>query len=577
MTLTETQETATEDSQPEPVSSPAAVQAPSGLAGLLSSGDHKTVGLAWITFALLFGTFTFVIGTLTGFERIDSGSIDIFEGAESYLQMVTLYRVGLVFLFVVPLLIGLATYIVPLQLGASSVAFPRLAAASMWVWVVGGGILITAWAIDGGLVPGGEPEAVQLSILSFAVVVLAILGATVCIVTTIMTQRAEGLDLYRVPFFSWSMLVAGGIWILSLPILVGNLVLMWVDSRGEAIASYGVGENLWVQVSWVFNQPQVFAFAIPALGIVTDVFSSAFGATQRRYGFTQGTIAAFGVLSFGAYAQRYLVPDVQTTTVYVSAGLLLGLVLLILLGGWADLAARGNRVSSGAHLLAAVGAVVLLLAAVTTGVIKVLGPGLGALREFDRNNDSWQGDIDDLIEPFADLFATSIVAGLLNLVMLTGLAAGVAALYYWAPKLFGTRLNGVVGAVAVVAIVGGALVYTIPDIISGFLDQADPAPLEKTSSDVDGMNLFSATGVMIVAIGVLITLLVVAQALSGRGKAARANATDPGDSANPWGSATLEWATDSPPPMGNFAEPAVVGSAYPLDDPVAQGEEDADV
>lgn len=577
MTLTETQETKTEASQPEAGSTPAPTSGPSGLAGLLSTSDHKALGLVWIVGSLLFGLFVLVIGTLVGFERLDSDGVNIFNGFETYLQMVTLYRVGLVFLFVVPLLIGLATYVVPLQLGASSVAFPRLAAASVWVWLVSGGILIAAWAIDGGLVPGGEPEAVQLSILSFGVVVLAILGATVCLVTTIMTQRAEGLDLYRAPFFSWSMLVAGAVWLLSLPVLLANLMLMWVDSRGEVIVGYGDGLDLWAQVSWVFDQPQVFAFAIPVLGIVSDLFASSFGATQRRYGLTQGSIAAFGVLSFGAYAQSYFVPDAHTTVVFVAASLLLGLPLLILLGGWADLASRGSRMSASAHLLAAISAVTLLLAAVATAVIKVLGPGLGGLRELDRDNDSWQGDVDDLIEAFVDLANTSIVGALLNLVLFAAFAGAVAGLYYWAPKLFGRPMNAALGSLAVVLTVAGVLLYAIPDIISAFLDQPDQAPLESTGSDVDGMNLISVIGVTIVAVGVLIVLVAVGRAVAGRGKAARENSEEPGDSANPWGASTLEWATASPPLPGNFAEPAHVFSAYPLDDAAVSGEEDSDV
>jgi heme/copper-type cytochrome/quinol oxidase subunit 1 len=576
MTLTDTQESDTEEALAEPESTSAST-APAGLAGALSTGDHKSLGLTWIVFALLFGTFTMVIGTLAGFERVDSDGVNIFGGFESYLQMVTLYRVSMVFLFVVPLLIGLATYVVPLQIGASSVAFPRLAAASMWTWVVASGILIAAWSIDGGLVPGGEPEAVQLSILSFAVVVAAILGATVSLLATIMTQRSEGLDLYRVPFFSWSMLVAGGVWLLSLPMLLGNLMLMWIDSRGEAITSFGAGENLWPQVSWVFDQPQVFAFAIPVLGIAGDVFSSAFGATQRRYGLTQFSIAAFGVLSFGAYAQSYFFPEAQTTVVFVSASLLLGIPLLMLLGGWADLAVRGNRVSAGAHLPAAVTAVVLLLAGVATAVIKVLGPSLGVLREFDRDGDSWQADIDDLVEPFVDLLNTSIVPALFNLVLISGLAGAVAAIYYWAPKLFGKPMNAVVGWLVSLAILAGALLYAIPDIISAFLDQPDPAPFQSTSSSVDGMNLISAVGVTIVAVGVLVALLAVGQALGGRGGAARENAEDPEANANPWDSGTLEWATESPPLPGNFAAPPVVASAYPLNDPVDSAEEGSDV
>ena len=65
------------------------------------------------------------------------------------------------FLFAIPVLIGLATYVTPLQVGANTVAFPRAAAAAFWGWLVGSGMLIAAYAInggpDGGSVQGRRP------------------------------------------------------------------------------------------------------------------------------------------------------------------------------------------------------------------------------------------------------------------------------------------------------------------------------------------------------------------------------------------------------------------------------------
>ena len=131
---------------------------------------------------------------------------------ESFWQFFTLYRVGLVFLFAVPLWIGLATCVVPLQIGARAVAFPRAAASAFWVWLTGAGVLIASWAIDGGLASGGEQRAVELSLLAFALVVVALLAATAVLLSTVLTQRPRGMSLDRVPLFTWSILVAGGVW-----------------------------------------------------------------------------------------------------------------------------------------------------------------------------------------------------------------------------------------------------------------------------------------------------------------------------------------------------------------------------
>ncbi len=44
----------------------------------------------------------------------------------------------MVFLFVVPMMAGLANYFVPLMIGARDMAFPRLNALSYWLLLAGG-------------------------------------------------------------------------------------------------------------------------------------------------------------------------------------------------------------------------------------------------------------------------------------------------------------------------------------------------------------------------------------------------------------------------------------------------------
>ena len=55
------------------------------------------------------------------------------------------------------------------------------------------------------------------------VLVVALLVATVSVVTTVVGLRTPGMTLDRVPMFSWSMFAAGGVWLLSLPVLVAVL------------------------------------------------------------------------------------------------------------------------------------------------------------------------------------------------------------------------------------------------------------------------------------------------------------------------------------------------------------------
>src|SRR5690606_15913908 len=121
-------------------------------------------------------------------------------------QFVSLHTLGLAFLGATPLLLGLAIAVVPLQVGARSIAFPRAAAASFWLWLVGSLVFIGAIAADGGP-GGGDPDSVELFLLAFGVLVLGLLLGSICVGTTVLTLRAPGMDLERVPFFAWGSLV----------------------------------------------------------------------------------------------------------------------------------------------------------------------------------------------------------------------------------------------------------------------------------------------------------------------------------------------------------------------------------
>lgn len=146
MALTDTR---TESGTEAPEVAPSAVLAP---VSLLGSGDHKALGLVYVVAALLFGAVGWIISALTGAHSLDSGTFLSESTADGFFSG---SRIGLVLLVGVPVMLGLATYIVPLQVGANTVAFPRAAAAALWTWVLSGGLLIVANAIDGGLDGGG--------------------------------------------------------------------------------------------------------------------------------------------------------------------------------------------------------------------------------------------------------------------------------------------------------------------------------------------------------------------------------------------------------------------------------------
>ena len=484
-----------EEASPSPVAdsakSPAAAQpAPRGVAALLSTGDSALLGRLWIFCGIAFGVFTFIIGMLLGAERLGSAGLDIFSGHRSHFQFFTLYRVCLVLLCVVPLFIGLATAVVPRQIGARSVAYPRLAAAAFYTWLVAAGILLASWGIDGGLVPGGQQEATELSLLSIGLLAIALAAAAITIIGTVILQRSEQFQwLPHVPFFSWAMLVASGIWVVSFPVLLADVVVMWVDARGVTAVRYGLGENLFAQIAWIFDQQQVFGWSLPVLGIMGDALVGNIRANtggsprfmpEPEYispaqGRTQGTakfvLSLMGIVAFGGALNGFYTPGYASSPVFVVAAFGVVLIILALARPWAQMAkAQSPRITP--QLAIALMGFLLLLGAGVLASVRNFGRLVGGLRIFS-DDANWLDNINSFTSPFDDLAGTTAASAVLHAALLAALLSIIAGLYMWSPVIFGKKLASPVGALSGLLILGGTMLYCVSELVSGFLGQTD--------------------------------------------------------------------------------------------------------
>lgn len=241
---------------------------------IFGTGDHKAVGTFYVLAALVFGIAGWVAAALSLGHEVGSNS---FLSGSAAMQLGQTSNLGLILLVIVPLFLGLGTYIVPLQVGASTVAFPRAAAAAMWTWLLSSGVFIVASFIDGGF-GGSRDKSVSLTLMALAGLIVALLLGTVCVLTTAVTLRTPGMTLDRVPMFTFSILVGGAIWLLTLPVLLANLLLIWVDHRYNGGTTFGAGAIQFEQVSWITHEPQIYAFLIPGLGVVADVIATLTGA-----------------------------------------------------------------------------------------------------------------------------------------------------------------------------------------------------------------------------------------------------------------------------------------------------------
>ena len=510
MTLTETRPEAEavaagDESRPATQSSAPQWTPPTGLARILSTGDHLTIGQMYVAFSLLLSGLALTLGVLIGIEQADiDGGFGVFTNANELFQVFGLYRTTLILCGLVPLFLGLATAVIPSQLSAPSVAFPRAAAAAFWTWLVGAIAHIAATFSYGGLgsveAEAARGQSVELTVLSLGMVGLGLLVGSGVVFATLVTQRPAGMDLLQMPAFSWSMLVATGVWLFSLPVLLANLVISWVDMRGANALGFGGGDAPFEMVAWAFDAPQVYAWTIPLLGVVAEVFTAAHRSTPKLFEPMAFIVGAFGFLSFGAWVQSFfdsadpLANDahIVTNEVLFTAFALAIALMVAAYGGWLAFNAysAGQRPQITPQFALVVVSGALLTAAVVAGVLRVAEPALGVLREAD--DDIWRGFFDAM----DDLEGSSLVTGMMNFAVLGGMLAAVAGLFHWAPRLLGRPLNAPLGFLSVLPLAGGAVLIGTTDALSGFFDQPARPYQTRGLVDIDSLGFVEALNVI---------------------------------------------------------------------------------
>jgi heme/copper-type cytochrome/quinol oxidase subunit 1 len=507
-------------------------------AAWITSADSKVTGIKMIGCSLLALAATAVVGVLLGLERV-SGSDSLFE-AGALPQLFAAYRVGLVFGVLAPLLLGVALAIVPLQVGARSLAFPKLASAGFWTWLSGLVLVVISLGANGGP-GGGDPKMVDLYLASLVLLVVGLAAVSLSLATTVLTTRAPGMRLDRVPFFSWSVLIAAIGLLLLLPVLVGVVIYLFVDHQhARALFGGNVGVGSWI--GFAMTQPATYLYAIPAIGLTAELVPVTFRTRMPMRGVVYAGIALVGVAALSGVTQQ----------------------------AFHDLPWTGSAGDNFEDLLPY--AIFTLLPLL--GVLIVMMTGLLAVRMFDWSGDSRPnitapflfgffglgmilvGMLAGALYPIADLGLQGTVFEESALVYVTygGVLCALGAIAWWLPKWSG-RTVPMMPALGL-ALLGllATVLAAMPYVIAGFADQPASSGTYDYSGPAELWNVLVTVGHALMVLTVLaFTGLVLRPARQGDQAA--------GD--DPWGAQTLEWTTTSPAPLDNYGEVPTVMSPEP--------------
>ena len=250
----------------------------------MTTTDHKVIGNLYFITSMGFFMFGGVLALAIRAELANPGTaVPLLRG---YNQFFTMHGTIMLLLFATPLFAGFANAIMPLQIGAPDVAFPRLNMFSYWLYLFGGLI-----AVSGFLTPGGAAsfgwfayaplnDAINspgvgsdLWIMGLYLAGLGTILGSVNFVTTIVTCGRPGMTMFRMPIFTWNVLVTSILVLIAFPLLAAALLVLEADRPlgAHVFDAANGGPILWQHLFWFFGHPEVYIIALPFFGIVTEV------------------------------------------------------------------------------------------------------------------------------------------------------------------------------------------------------------------------------------------------------------------------------------------------------------------
>jgi cytochrome c oxidase subunit 1 len=514
---------------------------------LTTSADHKDLGRILVSAAAGFLFLAVVELLLMRLQlAIPENS---FLSPVTFNRLLSTYGATAIFFFALPLVFGLFYYLAPLQIGARGTALPRLGQIGTALFAAGAAFLYTSFVFtpsEAGvnpLAPLSEVDflannGVDAWASATGLATLGFLLIAIDLIATLRNMRAPGMAWRRVPVFAWSAAVSSWLMVFIGPVLLAALTMLMIDRNYDGIFfadGSGGAPLLWQHLSWIFFSGAYMTVLIFAFGAIAEIVATFSGRPLFNRRVVMSSIAALAPLGTLAWMQNMYTAPIGTGWLYFAMVMSLALIVpfgLIVFNLLATMI--GGALQMRAPLLFAVGA------------ISAISIGLAAELEQSMVAAAWQ------IKNTVDATAATHFA-------LVGGAVfgGFAALYYWFPKMTGRTMGENLARISFWTMGVGLLLAFVPLFFAGGVQgQVIDAYKFFDGTGVEVWNLLASIGVLVLAIGIVLTLV---NAIASREGGAIAGH-------DPWGGDTLEWLTLSPPDPHNFDVLPDVRSDRPMRD-----------
>jgi cytochrome c oxidase subunit 1 len=524
----------------------------------LYSTDHKMIAKQY----LLLGLVMSVLGGFLSYAmrwQLAWPDTEVpgfgFVGPETYNVLVTNHGTVMVFFVAMPILLGsFGNFLIPLMIGARDMAFPRLNALSFWLLTLGSVVLCASFLVPGGAASAGWTGYPPLSakaeytgvhwglnlwLLAHAIEFAAFLLGGVNFLTTVVTMRAPGMTLGRLPLIIWQQMTAAILFLLSVGPLIAGAIMLLMDrlvGTGFFLPERGGEPLLWQHLFWFFGHPEVYVVLLPALGASLEVFPVFSRKPIFGYKLIVWATMVAGALSFIVWAHHMFVSGMDPrlampfsiTTILISVPFALAVFAMI-----ASL--YGGAIAFELPMLWGLAFLAMFTVGGLTGIFLGSAP-----------SDIYLNGTYFVVAHFHYTLISAVIFG------------GYAGIYYWFPKMFGRMLGARLGQLHFwsTLVFFNLVFFPLHWIgIAGMVRRiANPLQYEMVAPH-QWINVVSTLALFgLGASQVLFFLNFFLSQFRGR------PAPD-----NPWQATTLEWSAPTPPPHGNWGEAMPAVSRWPYE------------
>lgn len=506
----------------------------------LTSVDHKKIGIMYLILAFIMFLRGFSDAIMMRLQQaIASGSNHGYLPPEHYDQIFTAHGVIMIFFVAMGFVFAFVNYVVPQQIGARDVAYPYLNSLSFWLTAGGAGLVLISLSI-GDFAATGWLAYPPLSELKYSPTVgvdyylwaLTLSGAGtliggINILVTILKMRCKGMNLFRMPLFTWSVLCSMVLIVLAFPILNITLGMLFLDRfMGTHFFTPSLGGDLMLYISliWIWGHPEVYILVLPAFGIYSEVVSTF--SKKALFGYVPMVWAtvAITLLSFVVWLHHFFTmgagPNVNA--VFGIATMIISIPTGVKIFNWLATMYRGS-ITFTSPMYWVIGFLLIFCLGGMTGVMMAI-PG-----------------VDFLVHNSVFLIAhfhSTIIGGVVFAIF--------AGYTYWFPKFFGFKLNERLGKAAFWCWFIGFLLAFMPLYILGFMGMTRRINHYGADTGYQPFLIVAAIGAFVILTGILLQVLQLVVSIKNREK------YKVGD--DPWDARTLEWNTSSPAAFYNFAK-----------------------